>query len=108
MYILLKNKKINIKTCKNIFQRIIGFAFKIEPVNYGLFFPNASSIHTFFMYQPIDVAMTDEKNKIIYLYQRVKPWNIIWPKKDVTNIYEFQAGMLDEYSVNDTLKIKTN
>lgn len=106
MHILLKNKNIEIKTYNTIFKKIKGFTFKIEPIENGLFFPNANSVHTMFMYQPIDIAMTDEKNKIIYLFQHVKPWQIIMPKKDVTNVYEFGAGMLDEYSVNDILKIK--
>ena len=106
MYIILKNKNIKIKEAKNFFQKIIGFMFRIEPIKTGLKL-KTNSIHTFFMYQPIDVAMTDEKNKILYLYQSVKPWTIIAPKEGVRYTYEFGNNMLNEYSINDTLKIKT-
>ncbi len=106
MYIVLKNKRIKIKDGKNFLYRLIGFMFRIEPIKTGLRL-KCNSIHTFFMYQPIDVAMTDEKNKILYLYQSLKPWSIITPKEGVCYTYEFGNNMLNDYSINDTLKVKT-
>lgn len=107
MYIVLKSKKINIKVRKTIIGQIISFIFRIEPIKTGLCFPRCNSTHTFFMYQPIDVAMTDEKNRILYLYQGLKPWKIITPKEGVYNTYVFGFNMLNEYSINDILKVKT-
>jgi uncharacterized membrane protein (UPF0127 family) len=108
MYINLRNKDVKIKKCKSFFSRLIGFMFRFEPIETGLFFPKCKSIHTFFMYQNIDLALVDEKNKIVYLYQHFKPWQILWPKPGVYGIYEFGDGYLDEYSVNETLKVKGN
>lgn len=105
MYINLKNKDIDIKVCNNYFNRLIGYMFYLDPITNGLCFPNCNAVHTMFLYQPIDIAMTDNNNKILYLYQNVKPWRII-NEKDVTTTYEFASGMLDEYSVGDSLKIK--
>ena len=107
MYIILKNKKVEIKTKKSLFSRLLSLTFKMEPIKYGLCFPKCNYAHSFFMYQPIDIAMTDDKNKILYLYQGFKPWKFIIQKEDVTTTYVFGNNMLNEYSINDTLKIKT-
>jgi len=106
MYIVLKGKNVPIKIWDNIIGKIVSLIFRMEPVKFGLFFPNCNWTHTFFMYHPIDVAMTDEKNKILYLYQGLKPWQIITPKEGVAHTYVFSFNMLNEYSINDTLKVK--
>ena len=80
--------------------------FKIEPITYGLRFPKCNSIHTFFMYQSVDIIMTDKNNRILYLYQNFKPWQIIWPKKGVYYTYEFAANSMDSYGVNDIFRVK--
>lgn len=80
--------------------------FQIEPFEYGLCFPKCNSIHTFFMYQNIDVVMTDENNRILYFYQNLKPWKIIGPKKGVYYTYEFPANSMDYYGVNDIFRVK--
>lgn len=105
MYINLKNKEINIKKCDNYLSRLIGYMFKIDEINNGLYFPSCNIIHTMFMYQNIDVAFVDENNKILSLYQSVKPWNILF-QKEAVSVYEFAENMLDEYSVGDKLLIK--
>lgn len=108
MHINTNNKTIQIKVCKNFFTRLIGFMFHIEPIEYGLCFPKCNCIHTFFMYQPVDVVMTDKNNRILYFYQNLKPWKIIWPKKGVYYTYEFAADSMDYYGVNDIFRVKHN
>ncbi len=106
MHINVNNKTIKIKECKFFFSRLIGFMFKIEPITTGLCFPRCNSLHTFFMYQNIDVVMTDKNNRILYLYQDFKPWQIIWPKKGVYYTYEFAANSMDYYGVGDIFRVK--
>ncbi len=106
MHIVMKNKTIPIKDCKSFIDRFKGFMFKIEPIDSGLRFSKCNAIHTFFMYQPIDVVMTDKDNKILYFYQDFKPWKIIWPKKDVYYTYEFPANSMDYYGINDIFRVK--
>lgn len=99
MYI--NNIKIN--KCVSFKDRLIGLMFK-KNINYGLYFPNCNSIHTFFMLDEIDVIMTDKNNKILYLYKKLKPFRIVLPKKGVKNIYELPKNSINNLKINDIFK----
>ena len=101
MNIIINNKKIEIKKCSNFKDRLFGFMFIKDELNYGLFFPNCNSIHTFFCFQNLDIIMTDKNNKVLYIYKNVKPNKIIY-KKGIKNIYEFSNNSIKEF---DKLKI---
>ena len=90
------DNKIEIRECKNFKNRLIGFMFKKKKLNYGLFFPNCNSIHTFFCFQNLDIIMTDENNNILYIFKDIKPNKVIY-KKGVKNIYEFSTGLINDY-----------
>jgi uncharacterized membrane protein (UPF0127 family) len=89
---------IPIVECRGFYQRTKGLMFKKEKIDYGLLFKNCNSIHTFFMYQPIDVIMTDKEDKIICWYKHLLPNNIIFPKRKVYNTYELPVGTIDKLS----------
>lgn len=72
-----------------------------KKLDFGVCFPNCNSIHTFFMFQSIDVVMTDINNKILYIYQNFKPWKIILPKKNVYYTYELPLGSTHNLNIND-------
>ena len=78
--------------------------FKRKKINYGICFPKCNSIHTFFMFQSIDVIMTDINNKILYIYPNFKPWKIILPKKNVYYTYELPLGSTTKFKINDIFK----
>lgn|SRR5574344_1045670 len=103
MYLSTDYKNIKIKD--SITSIINSFMFKLEPIQSGLRFKH-HAIHTFFMYQPVDIVMTDANNKILYLYQSLAPWHIILPKNNVTYTYAFAANTMDSYSLDDKLLIK--
>ena len=42
----------------------------------GLILKPCSSVHTFFMRFPIDVAFVDNQNRIIRIYSQLKPWRL--------------------------------
>lgn len=44
----------------------------------GLWFPNHSSVHTFFMRFAIDVAFLDHQGKVVALYHSLRPWRHTW------------------------------
>ena len=48
------------------------------PEEEGLWFPHHSSVHTFFMKFPIDVAFVDRKGRVIALYHSLRPWRHTW------------------------------
>lgn len=78
--------------------------FKIKKIDYALCFPNCNSIHTFFMFQPIDIVMTDRNKKVVFIFQNFKPWKVILPKKGVYFTYEFPANYITNLKINDYLK----
>ncbi len=78
--------------------------FKRKKINYGICFPKCNCIHTFFMFQSIDVIMTDINHKILYIYPNFKPWKIILPKKNVYYTYELPLGSTSKFKINDIFK----
>ena len=91
---IMSNKQIyNLKECNKFSQKLIGFMFKKEKLDYGLLFDNCS-IHTFFCFQPLDIIMIDKDNKIL-MYDNVKPNKIILKKKNIKYIIEFSHNLLD-------------
>ena len=103
MYITKDNIKLKIKACNNIFNRFMGFMFK-RKINYGLCFPKCNSIHTFFMFKPIDVIMTDKEYNILYTYKNLKPNKIILPKKNVYYTFELPVNKFD-FKINEKVKV---
>ncbi len=104
MKIILKNKTITVKYCNQFITRFLGLMFKKNKVDYCLCFPKCNSIHTFFMYQKIDVIMTDKNNKILYIYHNLKPYKIILPKIGVYYTYEFTEEITN-INIGDYLTI---
>ena len=62
---MLSFKDINIKVAKKFKDRLIGLMFK-KNIKYGILFRNCRSIHTFFMFEEIDVIATDKKDNILH------------------------------------------
>ena len=93
------------KLCTKFKDRLIGNMFRKNIVD--MCFPKCNSIHTFFMFKPIDVFMTDKNNKILYLYKNFKPYKIILPKKNVYYTYETKINEYD-FKVNDVFQEKTS
>lgn len=108
MYIKNENNKIYFEDCTTFFSRLIGFMFKTKKIKTGKRFPKCNSIHTFFMFQKIDVIMTDKDNKIIKIYPNLKPNRIILPQKNTYYVYELPIGSITNYKIGDTLKIESN
>ena len=104
MRLVTKNKKISIKICNNFFTRLKGFMFK-KNINNILCFPKCNSIHTFFMFEKIDVIMTNKENKVLYIYNNLKPFKIILPKKNVYYTYELPNNT-NSYKISERLIIE--
>jgi uncharacterized membrane protein (UPF0127 family) len=100
MKLNVNSLNIKIIDCNTIFKRAFGFMFKKEKINYGLLFNKCNSIHTFFMYQPIDVIMTDKNDNILFTYENLTRNKIILPKKNVYKTYEFPIGTIKKIESN--------
>lgn len=104
MQISVNNKIMEIKYCTSFINRLFGLSFK-KNIKQGLCFPKCNSIHMFFMFESIDIIMTDKSNKILYLFPNQKPWSIILPKKNVYYTYELPANTINKLNINDILNI---
>ena len=107
MYLVCGKEKIEFEDCTTFFKRLIGFTFKKETIKKGKRFPKCNSIHTFFMFQKIDVIMTDKNNNVLNIYPNIKKGRIILPKKNVYYTYELPLGTCEMYRINDIIKIET-
>lgn len=82
------------KVCTSFVSRFWGLMGK-KNIQEILCFPRCNSIHTFFMREAIDVIMTDKKGHILYAYKNLKPWHLIFPKKQVYYTFEFPINTFD-------------
>ena len=74
----------------------------------GLWFPNHSSVHTFFMRFPIDVAFLDRRGRVIAFYDSLKPWRHTWihPFALGGGIVEASAGLFAGCSLQKGEELK--
>ena len=93
MKLIYNDKEIKIKECRSFISRLKGFMFN-DNIDHALLFNHCNSIHTFFMITNIDVIMTDKENNVLFIFENVKPWKVILPKKNVFNVYELPSGSI--------------
>ena len=91
MFIKIGDARFVLHDCVSFYDRFRGLMFT-RNIDYCLRFKNCNSIHTFFMLEPIDVVMTDIDNNVLFIFNNVRPWRVILPKKGVYNTYEFPGG----------------
>ncbi len=105
MYVEINNNKIIVNECTGFWNRFKGYMFRLENIKEGLRFSHCRSIHTYFMFQDIDVIMTDKNHKIIKLYKNLNSERIIFPKRKVYYTYELPVGSIDNIKVGDILEV---
>lgn len=104
MYTIINNEEVELKECTNFFSRLIGNMFK-KNIKIGLVFNHCNSIHTFFMRVPIDILLCDKENRIMYIYNSLKPNRVILPKKNVSIVYEFPDKVIKNININEKISI---
>lgn len=67
----------------------------------ALYIAPCSSIHTFFMRFPIDVAFVDRENRVVKVAEAVKPWRVLMGAKGAHAVVELSAGSLGRAGVAD-------
>lgn len=96
---------MKIKIAKNFKDKLIGLMNK-KNIDYGLLITNCKSIHTFFMFENIDILLLDQNNRILMINRNVSPNKIlIYKNKNKTNILELPANTSINYKVNDIVDI---
>lgn len=106
MYLVNPKRKIILQECNTFGKRFIGFMFHKRKITTGKRFSKCNSIHTFFMFQEIDVIMTNRNNQIIKMYPNLKKGRIILPQKFVYYTYELPINTCKYYQIGHYLKIE--
>ena len=104
MKLCYKNKDISLIKCTSFYSRFRGFML-CKNIDKALMFNKCNSIHTFFMYNNIDVIMCNKDNEILYYYNNLKRNRIILPKKDVSIVYETPINYFD-IKIGDKMEVK--
>lgn len=93
---------MKIITAKTYIQKLTGLIGK-KNINYGMFFPGVSSIHTFFMKESIDVIGLNDAMIVTSIYENVKP-NKILILKNANHTLELPKGESKRYHIGQKVK----
>jgi len=97
MYLILNGKsRLEIKEYNSFYNKLVGLMFKKKKINYGIRLNNCNSIHTFFMFQNIDVVITDKNNNVLKKIQNLEPNKMVFPVKNGYYVYELPVNTLDK------------
>jgi len=97
MYLILNGKsRLEIKEYNSFYNKLVGLMFKKKKINYGIRLNNCNSIHTFFMFQNIDVLITDKNNNVLKKIKDLKPNKVILPIKNGFYVYELPVNTLNK------------
>lgn len=105
MYIKINNKKVKLIEANTFFQRLKGLKFVLGPLDYGVRFPNKKSSNTNFLFEKIDVILTDKDEKILFLFENVGTERKIRRRKNVYNTYFVPVKTVKDLKVGDTLAL---
>lgn len=93
---------MKIITAKTYMQKLTGLMGK-KNINYGMFFPGVSSIHTFFMKESIDVIGLNDAMIVTSIYENVRP-NKILILKNASHTLELPKGECKRYHIGQKVK----
>ena len=62
----------------------------------GLWLLSCEGVHTFGMTFPIDVAYLDSDDRVVHMYQNLRPFRVGKVKRRVKSVLELPAGVLAE------------
>jgi len=91
-----------VETAKSFRQRLVGLLGRKElDKNSTLWIHKCNSIHTWFMQFPIDVLFVDEALRVQSIHQNIRPWRMTLPKRKADSVFEFAAGALSPFDLNE-------
>ena len=105
MYIKVKNRKVKLVEANTFWERLKGLKFVLGPLDYGVRFPNKKSSNTNFLFERIDVILTDKDEKILYLIENLGTEKKVRRKKNVYNTYFVPRETVKDLKVGDKLDL---
>lgn len=93
----------------NFFTRFAGLQLKPRLLpGYGLILVPCGSIHTFFMFFPIDIVMLGRDGRITGIKSGVKPWRTVKAEKETYAILELPSGAAANLKTGNKVMLKRN
>lgn len=105
MKIKINNKTIDVIEKNRFFDKFKGIKCVLEPIKEAYQF-RSHYANTYFLFQLVDVVMTDENDKILYMYPNCKTEKFIFPKRKVKYTYFLPLGACDYLEINQKLDIQ--
>lgn len=105
MYIKIKNKKVKLVEANTFWERLKGLKFVLGPLKYGVRFPKKKSSNTNFLFENIDVILTDKDEKILFLISNLGTERKIKRRKNVYNTYFVPVGTVNDLKLGEILKV---
>lgn len=102
----LANQTIEIEVCRTFWKRLLGFMFQRKKITMGKCFPHCNSIHTFFMFQKIDIILCDSNMKVIAMKRNFPTNRILWPIKNAWYVLELPLESIQNIQIGDQLNLK--
>ena len=104
MKLIINKKKLNIVEKNNFFEKLKGIKFVLEPIKDAYRFKSHYA-NTYFLFQRVDIMMTDENNKVLYIYPNCKTEKLIFPKFNVKYVYFLPLETTKDLEIDQILKI---
>ena len=79
--------------------RFRGLMFRSKNSDLALIFPKTRTIHTFFVFFPIDLIYTDEEMRVVELREDLQPFSWYSPKRKSKHLIELVSGKISECDV---------
>jgi uncharacterized membrane protein (UPF0127 family) len=92
-------------------QRLKGLMLSAPlPDDYAFLIRQCSSVHTFFMRYPLDLAYLAGDGQIVKLERNVPPWCVSWGGVSARHTLEMSVGGIDRWglSVGKTVVLSKN
>lgn len=105
MYIKIKNKKVKLIEANTFWERLKGLKFVLGPLQYGVRFPKKRSSNTNFLFEKVDVILTDKDEKIIHMIEKLGTEKKVRRRKNVYNTYFVPVGTISYLKVGETLNL---
>jgi uncharacterized protein len=72
--------------------RLVGLMWERDEQHLQLVIPDCSSIHTWFMRHPIDVAFIGRDDVVLAVHEAVGPWRFLFGPRGTVSVVEMPAG----------------
>ncbi len=84
----------NLWIADSFWSRLVGLQFRRSlPAGTGLWLEPCGSVHTFFVFFPLDLVAISQTGVVLEVKRRIPPWRLAFFPKGTHSILEMPAGL---------------